>query len=238
MSLRGKFCRLAVLMSVALVLPRSSAGQVEPDSRYVLVRTPAALDITKVLRGALRKLQDSTSQQLMDDFTDREGRSLREKLGPSTQAAEAAKASGPGSPSVLLHHPAGVPLVRRALESARHKLGLPECQRLLDDFHGADGHSLRQNLEALGLGPSEYLAGMMYRDGGDLESGRCQSAGASAVTHPGDRTIYVCADNFRAQTPGIRANTVLHEMLHSLGLGENPPSSAEINRQVRRRCGT
>jgi len=27
-------------------------------------------------------------------------------------------------------------------------------------------------------------------------------------------------------------------MLHSLKLGENPPSSGEINGQVRRRCGS
>jgi hypothetical protein len=30
---------------------------------------------------------------------------------------------------------------------------------------------------------------------------------------------------------------VIHEMLHSLGLGENPPSSREITKQVTARCG-
>jgi hypothetical protein len=29
---------------------------------------------------------------------------------------------------------------------------------------------------------------------------------------------------------------LIHEILHTLGLGENPPSSAEITRQVWRRC--
>ena len=32
--------------------------------------------------------------------------------------------------------------------------------------------------------------------------------------------------------------TLIHEMLHSLGLGENPPSTTEINGQVLRRCGS
>jgi hypothetical protein len=30
---------------------------------------------------------------------------------------------------------------------------------------------------------------------------------------------------------------VIHEMLHSLGLGENPPPSDEITARVRARCG-
>ena len=125
-----------------------------------------------------------------------------------------------------------------AVESARHKLVKVGCQQILDDFRDAFGHSLRDNLDALGLGPAEYLALIAYRDGDDLRSGRCGSSGAAAVTHPGDRVVYLCGDNFHAQSPGTRANTLIHEMLHSLGLGENPPSSDEINGQVRKRCGT
>jgi hypothetical protein len=30
---------------------------------------------------------------------------------------------------------------------------------------------------------------------------------------------------------------LIHEELHSLGLGENPPSTHEINEQIARRCG-
>jgi hypothetical protein len=44
--------------------------------------------------------------------------------------------------------------------------------------------------------------------------------------------------SLRRAAPGIRENTLIHEMLHSLGLGENPPSSGEINGQVMRRCGS
>jgi hypothetical protein len=125
-----------------------------------------------------------------------------------------------------------------ALESAHHKLDKASCQQILDDFRDAAGHTLRANLDSVGLGPGEYLALIVYRDGVDLQSGRCRSAGAAAVTHPGDRVVYLCGENFRAQSPGTRANTLIHEMLHSLGLGENPPTSAMINGQVRQRCGT
>jgi hypothetical protein len=35
-----------------------------------------------------------------------------------------------------------------------------------------------------------------------------------------------------------RAQAVVHELLHSLGLGENPPTSREITAQVLKRCRT
>jgi len=31
-------------------------------------------------------------------------------------------------------------------------------------------------------------------------------------------------------------NWIIHEMLHTLGLGENPPSSREITQRVNERC--
>jgi len=40
-----------------------------------------------------------------------------------------------------------------------------------------------------------------------------------------------------AADPGFATNVVIHEMLHALGLGENPPTSEEITRQVVKRCG-
>jgi hypothetical protein len=152
--------------------------------------------------------------------------------------ASKAKAAGPPFPTISLHDPAAVLPLRMAVEAARRKLGEFECQRLLDDFRDGQGHSLRENLAALGLGPAEYLSVLAYHDGGDLPNGRCRWTGAAAITHTGDRIVYLCAASFRAQTPDARANTLIHEMLHSLGLGENPPSSGEINGQVRRRCGT
>jgi hypothetical protein len=36
--------------------------------------------------------------------------------------------------------------------------------------------------------------------------------------------------------PGLSASLIIHESLHTLGLGENPPSSSEITQHVERRC--
>ena len=40
----------------------------------------------------------------------------------------------------------------------------------------------------------------------------------------------------QTQNPSLAEAMVIHEMLHTLGLGENPPSSLEINERVRARC--
>jgi hypothetical protein len=171
MSLRGKSCRFAVLLPVVFVLAGPSAGQaVEPDSRAILVTGPAALEITTALRGALRKLDNPACQQLLDDFTDREGRPLRDNLGTLTAA--------------------------------------------------------------------EYLARLLIHDG-EIPKGshRCASPGAAAFT-AGGAAVFVCGTNFRTRGRTFRENALIHEMLHTLGLRENPPSSAEISRRVAERCGS
>ena len=49
--------------------------------------------------------------------------------------------------------------------------------------------------------------------------------------------MFVCGTSFRRLSQGERANALIHEMLHTLGLRENPPGSAEITRRVAERCG-
>jgi hypothetical protein len=143
---------------------------VDPDSHSILVTGPAALEITKALRGALRKLDNPTCQQLLDDFSDREGRPLREHLGNST--------------------------------------------------------------------PAEYLSRLLIHDG-EIPKGsrRCASPGAAAFTS-GGAALFVCGTNFQSRGRSFRENALIHEMLHTLGLRENPPSSAEISRRVAERCGS
>jgi hypothetical protein len=57
-----------------------------------------------------------------------------------------------------------------------------------------------------------------------------------AFTQPGSLAVRVCPLVAR-QDPDTVELIVLHEMLHSLGLQENPPTSQQITQQVRRRCG-
>jgi hypothetical protein len=48
----------------------------------------------------------------------------------------------------------------------------------------------------------------------------------------------VCGTGFATRGRTFRENALIHEMLHTLGLRENPPSSAEISRRVAERCGS
>jgi hypothetical protein len=60
-----------------------------------------------------------------------------------------------------------------------------------------------------------------------------------AVTAPGSRAVWVCPQFALEQRrdPGLAEVTLLHEALHSLGLGEDPPSAAEITSRIVTRCG-
>lgn len=52
--------------------------------------------------------------------------------------------------------------------------------------------------------------------------------------------IYVCGRNF-AERFGENQTAaelyIIHELLHVFGLGEDPPTSLAITKQVARRCG-
>ncbi len=60
-----------------------------------------------------------------------------------------------------------------------------------------------------------------------------------AFTVPGSRVIYVCGREFRSAVERSRAladAVIIHELLHSLGLGENPPTPKVITDAVLARC--
>jgi hypothetical protein len=51
--------------------------------------------------------------------------------------------------------------------------------------------------------------------------------------------VRVCAGELKRlnpQQPEYVVATLIHEILHTLGLGENPPSSREITARVLSRC--
>lgn len=70
---------------------------------------------------------------------------------------------------------------------------------------------------------------------GDREP-QCRARDIAAFTEKGSRVIYVCSSRVTAQHITDGDIIVIHEMLHSLGLGENPPTSAQITKGVWARC--
>ena len=126
---------------------------------------------------------------------------------------------------------------RRMVEQAADWLSFPQCQQLLLEFADERGQPLVVKLTELGVTSGEYLRLIVFEDGADRS--RCRQSGILAFTTRGSRVIYLCGRTFmraaQREPEDVRA-VVIHEMLHSLGLGENPPSSREITRRVRQRC--
>ncbi len=57
---------------------------------------------------------------------------------------------------------------------------------------------------------------------------------------PGSRVVWVCSSRLTARARENRRGVeivLIHELLHTLGLEENPPTSAAINVAVNYRCG-
>lgn len=131
--------------------------------------------------------------------------------------------------------------VRRAVAGAYERLAEPECQALLGRFRDASGRTLRENLDAAGETAQDYLARrVFFYEGYHLATCRSRRARKGlAVTEPGSRVIFVCSQRFgdlQERNPAEAEAVILHEMLHSLGLGENPPSSTAITIAVTRNC--
>jgi hypothetical protein len=138
-------------------------------------------------------------------------------------------------PHRLLVHGPVVLEVTRAFHGAVRRLETPACQALFDDFTDENGRTPRENLGA--LTPAEYLAQLTLRDGEIPKgSGHCASRGAAAFTS-GGAAVFICGRNFHNESRPRQEISLIHEMLHTLGVRENPPSSAEITAAVERRCG-
>jgi len=66
----------------------------------------------------------------------------------------------------------------------------------------------------------------------------CRSGKSALVSVVGMRPVFVCPSFPRQaeRDPWAAENWIIHEMLHTLGLGENPPSSREITQRVTELC--
>jgi len=130
-------------------------------------------------------------------------------------------------------------MVYKAIEGARRRLADDGCRRILDDFVDGTGASLADHLEARSLTPSEHLSQIWFVDGtGEVP---CDDSLTAAFTTQGGRVVFICAARFASAQDALCGPAgeiiVIHEFLHTLGLGENPPTSNQITQRVWQRCG-
>src|SRR5262245_16954580 len=132
-------------------------------------------------------------------------------------------------------HVAGI--VMFGLEGAAEWLKKPACQALFTEFRDQAGRPLAEKLAELNMDPIAYLAQVRFRDGSTSKS--CNRRLTLMFTAPGNRVVFVCPEQLVQSTrsdPSIKSAVVLHETLHTLGLGENPPSSVEITHRIITQC--
>jgi hypothetical protein len=128
--------------------------------------------------------------------------------------------------------------VQGAVDGIAARLSRPGCQEVLSDFADESGHSLRATLLARGSSPAEAFAALRFVD--SRTAPQCATGGILAFTQTGSRVIHVCGQQFVKRSMRNRQTAeiiLIHEFLHTLGLGENPPTSEAITAQVALRCG-
>lgn len=124
--------------------------------------------------------------------------------------------------------------ITRSVTGARRRLAREACAAVLNEFSDQAGRALGDVAEALALSADGLLARVIFRDG--RESTACRATRPAAFTGVGSRVVFVCPSTFTALDRESAELVIIHELLHTLGLGERPPSSTHINRAVARRC--
>ena len=125
-----------------------------------------------------------------------------------------------------------------AMAGARRRLARPECQALFTDFVDRAGHTLAAVLGESGRTAAEYLGDLYFVEGNT--SAQCRRRPTLvAYTSANGRVVYLCKRFMAYFSEKTSAGEILliHELLHALGLGENPPTSDDITARVWARCG-
>jgi hypothetical protein len=128
--------------------------------------------------------------------------------------------------------------VQGAVDGAAARLSRPSCQEVLSDFTDESGRNLWTTPLASGRSPAEVFAALRFVN--SRAAPQCSAGTTLAFTQTGSPVIHVCGQQFVKRSMRNRMTAeiiVIHEFLHTLGLGENPPTSEAITAQVVRRCG-
>lgn len=169
-----------------------------------------------------------TTQGLPSSPPQKKGPAEDPKISESSQTAWA---------RVRINDPLVATYVRHALAEAAMLLAAPRCQTILTEFHDQRDRALVDRLRELEVDIASYLQLVVLIDGS--ENQRCGDTPAYTVA--GSRVVRVCGGSvtriWRARVLRVLAVALIHEVLHTLELGENPPSSADITRKVRALCG-
>ena len=151
-------------------------------------------------------------------------------------AAPCAPTAEPRGQAVRIRRPSAAAAVERALAGARRRLERRECQAVFTVFRDREGRPLAERVQELTAAGDDVLGRLLFYDGRDTNG--CRDGRRLATIQVGARVVFVCeAFEWAARrNPLLAEAALIHESLHSLGLGENPPTSQEITSRVITAC--
>ncbi len=194
--------------------------------------------VAKRTRGT-RSISITLALALTGPMVHVEGRGAGRPGETANEARTAERAPNPTRrtawPLVRIPEPVARRLLTDALDAAAARLETPNCTRILTDF-ATVAPNLTDRLDSLDTSIERYLAMVVFID--ESRHRLCLGT-ALAFTTPGSRVVRVCSQELMRQSSSRDALVamVIHEVLHTLGLPEGPPSSRFITKQVLARCG-
>jgi hypothetical protein len=128
--------------------------------------------------------------------------------------------------------------LQRAIAGAARRLSRGDCQTIFRDFLDDSRQPLDARLDALHQSATEHLFALRFVDSRDASPCRADRH-IIAFTERGSYVVYICGARFESEFVHDSVTSevvIIHELLHSLGLGENPPTESEITHQIFARC--
>lgn len=151
----------------------------------------------------------------------------------------ASSARAEGWSRVVVREPLARIAVHKSLDGAVQWWAQSRCQTLLTEFRDEEGCPLAERLAAIGTTFEKYLDWVLFQDASGTK--KCNNSNQFAFTTPRSRVVFVCGKAFERlsrKEPERAIAVLIHEVLHTLGLGENGihPTSREITRRVLEMC--
>jgi hypothetical protein len=127
--------------------------------------------------------------------------------------------------------------VNWALNSAFDWLSGDGCPAVFSEFRDQNGRQIGDQLATFRVNGADYLRLVIFLDGTGSEP--CNTSHTVAFTAPRSRVVHICGERFSRSwqhDPRWTTALLIHEVLHTLGLGENPPAIHEITQRVLQLC--
>lgn len=143
--------------------------------------------------------------------------------GYTTPPDDSGGGGGGGSPGNQVIDVTTRQAVDRAIQTANQKFGSAQCsQNLLNDLTMPDGTQMSTILQQKGTTAAGWFGtvGWYFGDGAKDSNNQVPCNTAAAWTSPNTVKVYVCSSFKNLRSPSVQADTLIHEMLHTLGLPE------------------